>query len=954
MTTMYLYFSSEKDSGWTAAPSDKRQLVIEEKKPKYITVLNVSQLVDDDLPAEEQAKLRYSGPFYADWDCDDLMDGAESVKRFLALLEEEHGVDPRCVRLYATGGRGYHVEVPFAVFSSAKSDAVTLLPYVWREIANDLYTTDMDMAVYSAKRGRMWRTPNVEREKAGHYKVPISYEELLDITPESYAQMCSGPRPYPELAEPELSVTLAAIFADRRAAVEKKMRERRAKGDQSEILARFKGGWPESVKRLMNGEAINTEVGLNKIALQLGILSSALGKTVDQHIEACEGLIAAYKGDGHSTRRAVRAELRRMFRYADGNPCYSYSPAAMAAILAPEEEATNDLRGRATAANGDLEDMGDLTFGMRPGDNGIYCQDGDRGLRRETNWHYSIDSVTEMIDPETNLSKGFSMLGMNAGQVQGPLNVDHGIFVSADKAKMFLASKGATAPRLDSTKAGGMLAVIMNSARANPKVMVLGKEGLNLVKEEGEEKLVWVSPNGCWGQNLKNNYRYRSTSGSEHGNYLSDITMAPKLRDLARAEEVLDALLNFNLNDFTVATVLGWLVSCWHKPIYTHWTDEQAFPMLQTYGESGGGKTSTCVLLMHLFYYRQQPKMMNASQGTAYGRRVMFCGSTTIPIYVDEFKPKHMAADQAREFRHMIHEMYHPLFQGPRGGGDARSSAPGQWAELNYEVKTTPMAFSTETAETETAIQERVVSAPFNKASREGRAEKAFDTISNNREVLSALGRVLLSGTVSVSRDALIEMIESSQRRAKESLARSGNSRPVYNVGVVLGGLVFLEKVLAKVMPEAFESRLKPRLAQLQTALLTPENYPTLQAMPELVKLLRFMSTISHLDRPDEDHIPRNNHDFAYVANGEHIDLDINVDSFYLRYRAACQRKNMQPLFTDADSFHMALRGSTTCLTDKPINSPISENLDIAATNPRLVRLSGKALENFDLGRLKA
>jgi hypothetical protein len=50
----------------------------------------------------------------------------------------------------------------------------------------------------------MWRTPNVRRE-SGKYKVPITPEELMDMSVEDYQALCSQPRIRPAPAEPVLS-----------------------------------------------------------------------------------------------------------------------------------------------------------------------------------------------------------------------------------------------------------------------------------------------------------------------------------------------------------------------------------------------------------------------------------------------------------------------------------------------------------------------------------------------------------------------------------------------------------------------------------------------------------------------------------------------------------------------------------------------------------------------------
>lgn len=939
MSENYFYFSLEKQGGWLSAPSSQRAKVIEDRSPKYVTVLDLDRLIADDEPLEETLKVKYSGPFYADWDCESIVDGAASVNRFLDLLEQSYGVDPACVAIYASGGRGYHAEVPFACFSSTKG-GTQYLPQIFREVANDLYTESLDMAVYSAKRGRMWRTPNVPRE-SGAFKVPLTLDEIRsEMTDELYAELCSAPRPNIERAPAALSPQLAAMFSDHQTKIGQRLRERAKKKTDDSMIRRFNGDWPDSVKALMAGENISKDAGLNKIALQLGILSNALGKTWEQHLDACEGLVKTYKGDGHGTRRAVREELKRMFGYACGNNAYSYSPAAMAAIM-ETPQLGRDLRGSAApVAGANPEDMGDLSKGILLGSNGIYSIKEDT-LHRETNWHFDAESVTEIIDAESSLSRGFLLQGMDSGKHTQEINVDHGTFTSAEKFKSFLAGKGAVAPQMDTIKTGKILALIMQAAKANGKVFALPKEGFNLVKDE----LVWCSPLGCWAHTSKDTYRFRGAQGSESGNFKSDVMSAPQVNELDNVADVIDALLRFNNSDYTVAATLGWFVACWHKPL--HVALHGSFPILQAYGESGAGKTLAFMQMLRMFYFNESPKAMNASQGSAYGRRVMFSGSTTIPVLVDEFKPTKMSMDAVRDFRMTIHEMYTPAFQSPRGGGDARSNAPGNWAEISLDTKTTPLCFTTETAESETAIQERTVSVPFSKASRSGKADAAFKVVSENQEVLAAVGKLLLLGTAASKRESLKALIARSHEVASENLSRSGNSRIVYNAGVVLSGLGFFGMVLKHHMPEVYESRFEERLKALRAAVIDPANYAALQAAPEIVKMLRFMTTISHQDPADAEWNVRHGMEYAYHQPS--LDLDISGDAFFWRYRAACQRRNMTPAFTDVDAFIAALRSSSLVLESFPPDT----SLNSGTNAPRVVRLSAAALEEYGLGAFK-
>lgn len=950
---MYLYYTEEKTSGWEIqlVKPGTREALAESVKPKYITVLDVSEDVTDEMSAEDIFKVRYSGPFYADWDCPDIMEGVESVKRFLTLLQETYDVDPECVRLYATGGRGFHAEIPFALFSAGRPDVV-MLPYVYREIANDLYTEHMDMAVYSGRRGRMWRTPNVERETKGRYKVPISYAQLLEMDSDSYDELCSAPRPYPKLRRVEaVSPKLATRFALHKGSVDKALKNRLKAKDQSKILESFHGEWPESVQKLMAGEIpTNPNTGLNKIALQLSILATGLGKSRDDLLEACEGLIRHYRGDGHRTASSVRKELVRIFNYVDGNPCYSYSPGGLMSIFG-ERDDTRDLQGgmpSAAAPAEALRNMADLTQGLVVGSNGLYTYKGQDGNVRETNWHFDQQGVTEVLDAHTLAPRGFMLMGLDSGEARGEVSVDHATFVSADKAKMWLAKQGATAPKLDSVKAGGMLGLIMSCARQNDRVLAIDKEGFTLIvrhTEEGEEHdMVWAGPTGCYAKNPNAHYRYRSGSGSEHGNFRSDILVAPELRNLSKAPEVLRALLHINGNDYTVAALLGWLAACWIKP-YHLLRKEGSFPLLQSYGESGSGKTALNALLLHMFYYRNPPVMTNARTGTGYGRRVLFGASTTIPIYVDEYKPRHMNRNEVMEFQAMIHEMYTPKFAAPRGGGDVRSSAPGQWAELSMDVKTTPLSFSTENPITETAIQERTLAVPFSKAAREDHTSQ-FNTVAANTEVLAALGRSMLNAALHLPKTTIDKLIERSEQLAAEALSRSGNSRIVYNISVALSGIGLLELVIKKLLPELGEE-LVGRFSTLRGAMLSQGNYSSLSSVPELVKVLRFMVQVSNMDGLEADHTPKPGRDFSYTPNRA---LEIDVPAFYLRYTLAAQKYNQSLLFPDADGMYMALRLFKGL---EGLNPTDSELLNPTVGDQLIARLSADAMVSAGVGVFK-
>jgi hypothetical protein len=122
------------------------------------------------------------------------------------------------------------------------------------------------------------------RRESGKYKVPITPEELMDMSVEDYQALCSQPREAPPLAEPVLSQKLAVLYAKAEAKIEAASKK--------------------------------------SIALQVTITANALGKTEEQMLAACEGLIEKHQSD--STRYNMsakrREELKRLYAYTPGNP----------------------------------------------------------------------------------------------------------------------------------------------------------------------------------------------------------------------------------------------------------------------------------------------------------------------------------------------------------------------------------------------------------------------------------------------------------------------------------------------------------------------------------------------------------------------------------------------------------------------------------------------------------
>lgn len=340
------YFHQIGESSWRLATAKTLTSLLQSASPpEFRTILACDHDFACELPPAELQRVGYVGAFYADFDGEGLDEVCPKFRAFLTKLEHV-GVDLDMVRLFATGGRGFHVEVPMACFvADVPTDGIPGLPYIYREMAFALYVDTLDVRVYSAKRGRMWRVPN-RRRANGAFKVPLTTAEAKAATPDTYHGLVAAPRPFPPLVQPQFCPGLAKIYADARDKDAAMATRKRAVAKQAtEFSRRFSGRLPPSIAALGAGR-LPARGGWNLIAMQLSLTALACGMDEDALVNSCHGLIHSHQSDGHRYNTWVKreAELRRMYGYCSDTPAYEASAAGLRAVL-PKGLRCNDLRG---------------------------------------------------------------------------------------------------------------------------------------------------------------------------------------------------------------------------------------------------------------------------------------------------------------------------------------------------------------------------------------------------------------------------------------------------------------------------------------------------------------------------------------------------------------------------------------------------------------------------------
>jgi hypothetical protein len=137
---------------WKPIPAGVAKEYIKEHSPNFVTVHAVSKITEA-LEKEELDKLTYSGPLNFDFDGKDLEIVIGKCNVLLSKLSEL-GLNLASIRIYATGGKGFHIEVPEKCFmEKIPKHGTQNLPTIYREIALELFVDTLDLRVYSQLAG---------------------------------------------------------------------------------------------------------------------------------------------------------------------------------------------------------------------------------------------------------------------------------------------------------------------------------------------------------------------------------------------------------------------------------------------------------------------------------------------------------------------------------------------------------------------------------------------------------------------------------------------------------------------------------------------------------------------------------------------------------------------------------------------------------------------------------
>lgn len=927
----YLFYQSEfGESNWDVALDSMREELESSGKAKLTTALAVDNDFEEGSVKPED--VSYKGDMYFDFDSGDILDSINDVKVFLGTLKDKYGIDLGCVRVYASGKKGFHLFIPNKCFIEKPAlNGYKYLPNIYKEMYLKVALDTMDFRVYSAKKGRMLRVANVQRQN-GMYKVPILAAEALCMTPEMYALLIKAPRKV-TYSEPKFSGDAALLWSQAKDKVERALKTQKGKQRDAGLLKKFEGKAPPSVEALCAGEGVKDGVGFHAIAMQLAITAHSLTWTEEVFLEKARGLCERHHGDGdrYNTYAKRRRELSRMWYVIEGSAGYDWSAGAIKTLIEGDAPDLNTLA--ATDMNEDGSCDLAITMGITFDKSGIYSPN-DEGVMIKRSV-IGFDNVRQLFNLQTKEVIGYSAELWTQGKFSATRVMPTSNFTSKAKFNEITMRDGSGCQLTDAQTIAiyEIFRRVSHGSGENEMIYIVPHEGLGYVTlKDGTRDVVWTSGSGNNSRSgLPFMFRHPLGKGDRFV-FDTDLMRAPDLLVVGEAEregalsraemetckDTLHNLLRIT-NKKAAARLGGWHFATFLAPFIRD--QLRCYPLLHVYAMAGSGKSGTVSMFSNLWYYQNQPKSFGVAGATKYALQEAMTGSTSLPMIADEYKPHTMPAHALNTVRDLLRNS----FDGnsiAKGQVDRDRSTSGTLGVTHADV-TTPVCFIAEAMETETALVERSVIVSLDARSRD-RGTAHFNAIFNNQnqKFLGCIGKVLAGYSMRKVEPQQVKkwVLDFEEEIRLLPQARLISHRTIRGLAITATGLLYARGMLRPYFGSEFDDILNELMNEITHSV--ESLAPIVRS--EAAKVLGTMSFLTQTGLDDQRIIEGKD----YIVTADWV--EIHGLKCFVKYQGHCRRVNETPLYPSYPSFARALEsleGVTNSPNPSPLISPNGRNV---------------------------
>ena len=926
----------------------------------FKTILSLDTDLGQDATREQIADTKYKGPLY--FDMDDAESPASTAKDVVKLIDSlsKLDVEPSDLLVYASGGKGFHVVVDERIFLVKPPRAgIAMLPAIYKEIAFKVAVASMDFAVYSGRKGRMFRQANIQRPN-NLYKVQISIKELEEIADadvvdaeQMYREICSAPRPetFPDVVFQ--AAGLMALFDISKASVTKSAARR--KKIKPVVLPKLL----PSFDAMLEGRGIKPDAGFHQIALQVCVTAHQQGLSAKDLVEKAEGLIQSHDSDGYryNTPEKRRQELYRMWEYTYDNPCYDYSGKAISALLthrAPDLHGLEVEQDEIEQAllGGDIEDIEGGEYdhaGIIMTRKGAFIVT-EHGPKQVT--AVTFDNVTELLSTEKNQLSVIEADVYVGGRMKGRDAFTLETFQSSGNLNKLASSYGQIFNGNDNQARGMYLRMVEKARQKNQTMYVIAREGLDYVQipfhEDPEIKegfLVWSDSKQVVTQDSvadKISLRFVGWP-DDRGQFQTDLGAAEDLVPWLQIGDNKEEMRTFLKNllgcqkPSTIGKLLGWTTACHYRMVFHRMYGQ--FPLMHINGPGGMGKTQMTLLFSAQHYYKEEAKMLSPTS-TLFAVANSISSSSSIPLVLDEFKPSEMPQNVYDKFKLMMRDSYN-CRTVERGGG-SRDNA--DYRSTHRVELSAPVCFIAEAVESEPALMERVVLLTLTKPDiiKTQAFHKKFVYAQQHKHMLGIIGKFITASTVKKYDKQTLdtEFTEVLNITRKEMMLQEGEiglsteeyrrkstakERTVFNYAVARFGLQKFRAIIKSIYEDEFEDLFQEMFETLTDSAVEVQE----QTTPEWLKVMNTFAEMAVADELSPFHM-KANREYAFVEFNGKACFEMSASVAYFKYRLYCAASRTRPLFPSVSAFSHTLN-SLSALEAKnhvgALNSPSGSHL---------------------------
>ena len=926
----------------------------------FKTILSLDTDLGQDATREQIADTKYKGPLY--FDMDDAESPASTAKDVVKLIDSlsKLDVEPSDLLVYASGGKGFHVIVDERIFLVKPPRAgIAMLPAIYNEIAFKVAVASMDFAVYSGRKGRMFRQANIQRPN-NLYKVQISIKELEEIADadvvdaeQMYREICSAPRPetFPDVVFQ--AAGLMALFDISKVSVTKSAARR--KKIKPVVLPKLL----PSFDAMLEGRGIKPDAGFHQIALQVCVTAHQQGLSAKDLVEKAEGLIQSHDSDGYryNTPEKRRQELYRMWEYTYDNPCYDYSGKAISALLthrAPDLHGLEVEQDEIEQAllGGDIEDIEGGEYdhaGIIMTRKGAFIVT-EHGPKQVT--AVTFDNVTELLSTEKNQLSVIEADVYVGGRMKGRDAFTLETFQSSGNLNKLASSYGQIFNGNDNQARGMYLRMVEKARQKNQTMYVIAREGLDYVQipfhEDPEIKegfLVWSDSKQVVTQDSvadKISLRFVGWP-DDRGQFQTDLGAAEDLVPWLQIGDNKEEMRTFLKNllgcqkPSTIGKLLGWTTACHYRMVFHRMYGQ--FPLMHINGPGGMGKTQMTLLFSAQHYYKEEAKMLSPTS-TLFAVANSISSSSSIPLVLDEFKPSEMPQNVYDKFKLMMRDSYN-CRTVERGGG-SRDNA--DYRSTHRVELSAPVCFIAEAVESEPALMERVVLLTLTKPDiiKTQAFHKKFVYAQQHKHMLGIIGKFITASTVKKYDKQTLdtEFTEVLNITRKEMMLQEGEiglsteeyrrkstakERTVFNYAVARFGLQKFRAIIKSIYEDEFEDLFQEMFETLTDSAVEVQE----QTTPEWLKVMNTFAEMAVADELSPFHM-KANREYAFVEFNGKACFEMSASVAYFKYRLYCAASRTRPLFPSVSAFSHTLN-SLSALEAKnhvgALNSPSGSHL---------------------------